>query len=134
MHDRPVDSDEDDFHDRDYDISTMANNLSREIYQSGFFDNEDADEVCPLFPSLFCLNFSMVLNNVVNSDGVMIAGTLLKDEASCFFSFPSVLNPSFFFITYRTENMKSFALLFFLNAAGHVVSRMYFLMMNHQRL
>ncbi|KAH8931595.1 hypothetical protein BDL97_19G030700 [Sphagnum fallax] len=44
MHDRPVDSDEDDFHDRDYDISTMANNLSREIYQSGFFDNEDADE------------------------------------------------------------------------------------------
>jgi hypothetical protein len=29
----------------------------------------------------------------------MIAGTLLKDEASCFFSFPSVLNPSFFFIT-----------------------------------
>jgi hypothetical protein len=78
MQDRPVDSDEDDFHDRDYDISTMANNLSREIYQSGFFDNEDADEVYPLFPSLLCLNFSMVLNNVVNSDGVMIAGTLLK--------------------------------------------------------
>lgn len=49
VQDRPVDSDEDDFRDRDYDISTMASNLNREVYRYGMFDNEDAEEVCP-FP------------------------------------------------------------------------------------
>ncbi|KAG6548720.1 hypothetical protein Mapa_009875 [Marchantia paleacea] len=42
---RPVDSDEDDtFRDRDYDISTMARNLTGEVYRYGMFDNEDVEE------------------------------------------------------------------------------------------
>jgi len=45
VQDRPVESDEDDFRDRDYDISTMANNINREVYRYGMFDNDDADEV-----------------------------------------------------------------------------------------
>lgn len=46
VQDRPVDSDEDDFRDRDYDIPTMHSNLNREVYRYGVFDNEDAEEVC----------------------------------------------------------------------------------------
>lgn len=45
VQERPVDSDEDDFRDRDYDISTMAGNLTREVYRYGMFDNEDVEEV-----------------------------------------------------------------------------------------
>jgi serine/threonine-protein phosphatase 6 regulatory subunit 3 len=44
VQDRPVDSDGDDFRDRDYDISTMANNINREVYRYGMFDNDDAEE------------------------------------------------------------------------------------------
>eukprot|EP00250_Pteridium_aquilinum_P014960 c22305_g2_i1 orf=539-3184(+) len=43
LRDRQVDSDEDDFRDKDYDISTMASNLTREVFRYGF-DNEDGDE------------------------------------------------------------------------------------------
>lgn len=45
IQDPPVDNDEDDFRDRDYDISTMASNLNREVYRYGIFDNDDAEEV-----------------------------------------------------------------------------------------
>ncbi|MCO5573329.1 hypothetical protein L7F22_027098 [Adiantum nelumboides] len=41
--DRPIDSDDDDFREKDYDISTMASNLTREVFRYGF-DNEDGDE------------------------------------------------------------------------------------------
>ncbi|CAM6102963.1 unnamed protein product [Calypogeia fissa] len=44
VQERPVDSDEDDFRDRDYDISTMAGNLTREVYRYGMFENEDVEE------------------------------------------------------------------------------------------
>uniref|UniRef100_A0A7I4DLV2 Uncharacterized protein n=1 Tax=Physcomitrium patens TaxID=3218 RepID=A0A7I4DLV2_PHYPA len=44
VQDRPLDSDEDDFNNRDYDIPTMANNINREVYRYGMFDNDDADE------------------------------------------------------------------------------------------
>lgn len=43
IRDRPVDSDEDDFRDKDYDISTMASNLTREVFRYGMFNN-DTDE------------------------------------------------------------------------------------------
>lgn len=43
MHERARDSDEDDVNDRDFDISTFANNMSQ-IYRSNSFDNDDADE------------------------------------------------------------------------------------------
>lgn len=46
IQDPPVDNDEDDFRERDYDISTMANNLNREVYRYGIFDNDDGEEVC----------------------------------------------------------------------------------------
>lgn len=48
VQDRPLDSDEDDFNNRDYDIPTMANNINREVYRYGMFDNDDADEVLHL--------------------------------------------------------------------------------------
>ncbi|KAI5058572.1 hypothetical protein GOP47_0026742 [Adiantum capillus-veneris] len=41
--DRPIDSDDDEFREKDYDISTMASNLTREVFRYGF-DNEDGDE------------------------------------------------------------------------------------------
>ncbi|KAL3699775.1 hypothetical protein R1sor_017797 [Riccia sorocarpa] len=45
VQERPVDSDEDDYHTgRDYDISTMARNLTGEVYRYGMFDNEDVEE------------------------------------------------------------------------------------------
>lgn len=43
--DRHNDSDEDDFRDRDYDISTMASNINREVYRYGMFETDDAEEV-----------------------------------------------------------------------------------------
>lgn len=46
VQDRQLDSDDDDFSNRDYDISTMANNINREVYHYGMFDNDDAEEVC----------------------------------------------------------------------------------------
>lgn len=39
-----MDSDEDDFREKDYDIS-MASNLTREVFRYGMFDNDDGDEV-----------------------------------------------------------------------------------------
>lgn len=43
VHERTIDSDEDDFRDRDYDVSTMASNLSQ-VFRYGMFDNEDGEE------------------------------------------------------------------------------------------
>lgn len=43
IRDRPVSSDEEDYRDKDYDISNMATNLSREVFRYGF-ENEDNDE------------------------------------------------------------------------------------------
>lgn len=43
VHERTMDSDEDDFRDRDYDVSTMASNLSQ-AFRYGMFDNEDGEE------------------------------------------------------------------------------------------
>lgn len=45
VQDRPIDSDDDEFRDKDYDISTMASDLTREVFRYGMFDNEVADEV-----------------------------------------------------------------------------------------
>ena len=45
VRDRAGDSDDDDFKDRDYDIHTMASNLTHEVFRYGMFDNEDGDEV-----------------------------------------------------------------------------------------
>ncbi|KAI5068013.1 hypothetical protein GOP47_0016358 [Adiantum capillus-veneris] len=43
VRDRPVDSDEDDFREKDYDISSMVSN-SREAFRYGMYDNEDGEE------------------------------------------------------------------------------------------
>ena len=44
MQDRTRDSDEDDLHDRDYDVSALANNLSQ-AFRYTIYDNEGAEEV-----------------------------------------------------------------------------------------
>ncbi|KAJ7296962.1 hypothetical protein O6H91_03G067900 [Diphasiastrum complanatum] len=44
VQERRVDSDEDDFRERDYDVSTIASNLTREVFRYGMFDNEEAEE------------------------------------------------------------------------------------------
>ncbi|CAK9165186.1 unnamed protein product [Ilex paraguariensis] len=43
LHDRTRDSDEDDIHDRDYDVAALANNLSQ-AFRYTIYDNEDAEE------------------------------------------------------------------------------------------
>lgn len=47
------DSDDDDIHDRDYDVAALANNLSQ-AFRYKIYGNEDNEEVCIvglLFPS-----------------------------------------------------------------------------------
>uniref|UniRef100_A0A5B7A8X9 Putative serine/threonine-protein phosphatase 6 regulatory subunit 3 isoform X3 n=2 Tax=Davidia involucrata TaxID=16924 RepID=A0A5B7A8X9_DAVIN len=43
LQDRTRDSDEDDLHDRDYDVAALANNLSQ-AFRYTIYDNEDAEE------------------------------------------------------------------------------------------
>lgn len=51
LQDRTRDSDEDDLHDRDYDVAALANNLSQ-AFRYKMYGNEDNEEVCSDF-SLF---------------------------------------------------------------------------------
>jgi serine/threonine-protein phosphatase 6 regulatory subunit 3 len=44
LQDRTRDSDEDDLHDRDYDVAALANNLS-EAFRYKIYGNEDNEEV-----------------------------------------------------------------------------------------
>ncbi|KAH1066682.1 hypothetical protein J1N35_031669 [Gossypium stocksii] len=44
LHDRTRDSDDDDYHDRDYDVAALANNLSQ-AFRYGIYSNEDMDQV-----------------------------------------------------------------------------------------
>ncbi|KAL2524406.1 SIT4 phosphatase-associated family protein [Abeliophyllum distichum] len=44
LHDRTRDSDDDDYQDRDYDVATLANNLSQ-VFRYGVSNNDDIDEV-----------------------------------------------------------------------------------------
>ncbi|XP_010540614.1 PREDICTED: serine/threonine-protein phosphatase 6 regulatory subunit 3-like [Tarenaya hassleriana] len=43
LHDRTGDSDDDDYHDRDYDVAALANNLSQ-AFRYGIYSNDDMDE------------------------------------------------------------------------------------------
>ncbi|CAN8303872.1 unnamed protein product [Cochlearia groenlandica] len=43
LHDRNRDSDDEDYHDRDYDVAALANNLSQ-AFQYGVYRNDDMDE------------------------------------------------------------------------------------------
>lgn len=44
LHDRNRDSDDDDYHDRDYDVAALANNLSQ-AFRYGVYNNDNMDEV-----------------------------------------------------------------------------------------
>lgn len=48
LHDRTRDSDDDDLHDRDYDVAALANNLSQ-AFRPDLFGNEGAEEVWHCF-------------------------------------------------------------------------------------
>jgi len=48
LQDRTRDSDEDDLHDRDYDVAALANNLSQ-AFRYKIYENEDAEEVISWF-------------------------------------------------------------------------------------
>ncbi|KAL3833706.1 hypothetical protein ACJIZ3_008442 [Penstemon smallii] len=43
LHDQTRDSDDDDYHDRDYDVAALANNLSQ-AFRYGIYSNDDMDE------------------------------------------------------------------------------------------
>ncbi|CAF1968260.1 serine/threonine-protein phosphatase 6 regulatory subunit 3 isoform X1 [Brassica napus] len=43
LHDRNRDSDDDDYHDRDYDVAALANNLSQ-AFRFGMYSNDDMEE------------------------------------------------------------------------------------------
>ena len=45
LQDRMRDSDDDDLHDRDYDVAALANNLSQTLRYK-IYGNEDNEEVC----------------------------------------------------------------------------------------
>ncbi|CAH8359802.1 unnamed protein product [Eruca vesicaria subsp. sativa] len=54
LHDRNRDSDDDDYHDRDYDVAALANNLSQ-AFRYGMYNNDDMEEVMfssPLMKSM----------------------------------------------------------------------------------
>lgn len=44
LQDRMRDSDDEDVHDRDYDVAALANNLSQ-AFRYTIYDNDDAEEV-----------------------------------------------------------------------------------------
>ncbi|XP_024521407.1 serine/threonine-protein phosphatase 6 regulatory subunit 3 isoform X2 [Selaginella moellendorffii] len=45
IRERPVESDDEEFRERDFDVSAMATNLTREVFRYGIFDDEDPDEI-----------------------------------------------------------------------------------------
>lgn len=45
LQDRTRDSDDDELHDRDYDVAALANNLSQ-AFRYKIYGNEEAEEVC----------------------------------------------------------------------------------------
>lgn len=51
LQDRTRDSDDDDLHNRDYDIAALANNLSQ-AFNYKIYGTEDNDEVCSWLPLL----------------------------------------------------------------------------------
>lgn len=53
LQDRSRDSDEDDIHDRDYDVAALANNLSQ-AFRYNIYDNEESEDVYRV--SLLCLH------------------------------------------------------------------------------
>ena len=55
MQDRTRDSDEDDIHDRDYDVAALANNLSQ-AFRYTIYDNTDSGDVCQI--SIYSLSLS----------------------------------------------------------------------------
>lgn len=48
LHDPSRDSDDDDYHDKDYDVATLTNNLSQ-AFGYGFYENADSNEVSNFF-------------------------------------------------------------------------------------
>jgi hypothetical protein len=93
VQDRPVDSDEDDFRDRDYDISTMANNINREVYRYGMFDNDDAEEVrgswawrivaCSHGEVAFVSGMFVRMLHVYSGAEVLVAKQLIRARVRC---------------------------------------------------
>lgn len=59
LQDRTRDSDEDDIHDRDYDVAALANNLSQ-AFRYSIYDNDDSEEVCRKW--IILLNFFFFLS------------------------------------------------------------------------
>lgn len=51
LQDRMRDSDDDDLHNRDYDVAALANNLSQ-AFKYKIYGNEDNEEVCSWLPPL----------------------------------------------------------------------------------
>lgn len=54
LHDRARDSDDDDLHDRDYDVAALANNLSQ-AFRYKLYGNGDAEEVHSCLTSIIYL-------------------------------------------------------------------------------
>lgn len=54
LHDRTRDSDDADYQDRDFDVATLANNLSQ-VFRYGVSNNGDTDEVLYVTSKLFHL-------------------------------------------------------------------------------
>ena len=55
LQDRMRDSDDDDLHDRDYDVAALANNLSQ-AFGYKIYGNEDNEEVCSCWPPPMCMH------------------------------------------------------------------------------
>lgn len=55
LQDRTRDSDDEDLHDRDYDVAALANNLSQ-AFRYKIYGNEDAEEVSVLEFSELCFH------------------------------------------------------------------------------
>lgn len=53
LQDRMRDSDDDDLHDRDYDVTALANNLSQ-AFKYKIYGNDDNEEVCSCWPPCAC--------------------------------------------------------------------------------
>lgn len=61
LQDRMRDSDDDDLHDRDYDVAALANNLSQ-AFRYKIYGNEDNEEVCSRAPLPLCVFWVALCN------------------------------------------------------------------------
>ncbi|CAH2034514.1 unnamed protein product [Thlaspi arvense] len=79
LHDRNRDSDDDDYHDRDYDVAALANNLSQ-AFRYGIYSNDDMDE--PFTPVSLARSWVSIVETKEEIDLFLKYDNIVKSDAN----------------------------------------------------